>query len=279
MKLIILLFGLTFLTTFAQDTIIKKDGEILKVIIKEVKKNNIKYVDFNDKDGVLFTIDKVLVSEVKFAKGKKLDVKNPEDDAYYFADDKINNYMINFSAFNGNTLGLAYERVIKPGQSIMAEAKIYGIGNKIGDEKNRDGFGLDVSYRLKTKSLFNPDSFKPKHILHGGYFAPVVGFSSGKIIFNERNSFFGTNYEDNETIKHSVVHFGIQYGKQWILQDKFSIDASFGYHYYVGNDSNNTNENSNTLHLGNMIGGDNQLLSFNLRIGFLGGKASVVKKK
>ncbi len=72
----LLLFIFTLSTVFAQDIITKKDGEKLKVIIKEVNKNNIKYVDFKDQNGVLFTIDKALVSEVVFAHGKDLDVKN-----------------------------------------------------------------------------------------------------------------------------------------------------------------------------------------------------------
>jgi hypothetical protein len=281
-KLTILLVLVVFLTNFAQDTIIKKDGETLKVTIKEVNKNNIKYVDYNDKDGVLFTIDKALVQEVKFTNGKDLDVKNPEKNSFYFADDKINNYMFNFSAFSGNTLSLAYERVLKPGQSVMAEAKVYGIGIKKDFEKNRSGFGLDLHYRLKAKSLFSPNKFKPKHILHGGYFAPVIGFSTGEIIYNENHSFFGPNFEDGDKLEHTVFHFGIQYGKQWILQDKYSIDISIGYHVYSGEDNDlnvdDDSYNDDNLRLGNMIGSDNQLFSFNLRLGFLGGKETIIKK-
>ncbi|MCF6350417.1 MAG: hypothetical protein L3J23_05230 [Flavobacteriaceae bacterium] len=268
--LLLLVFSLS--TIFAQDIITKKDGEKLKVIIEEVTKNSIKYVDFKDQNGVLFTIDKALISEVEFAHGKKLNIKNPEENPHYFADDKINNYMLNFSALGGNTLGLAYERVLKPGQSIMAEVKVYGVGIKSRFEDSRNGFGIDFSYRLKTKSLFSNNSHRPKHIFHGAYFAPVISFSSGKITYNDY--FDGTSANNLISFKHNVFLFGIQYGKQWVLQKKVTVDASVGFHYYVGDDNLNDYE---PLRLGNMIGSNNKLFGFNLRIGLLGGK-SIVKK-
>ncbi len=277
-KLFLISLFLITLNIFSQDYITKKDGEKLKVIIKEVNKNNIKYVDYEDPKGVLFTIDKVLVSEVKFAHGKNLDVKDPEEDALYFADDKLNNYMLNFSAFGGNTLGLAYERALKPGQSIMAEVKVYGLGMKPDFEDSRSGFGLDLYYRLKTKSLFSNGAYRPKHILHGAYFAPSVGFSSGDITYNDYYN-YNTNVASKYSASHSIFHFGIQYGKQWILQRKVSIDASLGFHYYFGNDDSDENGNLyEPLRLGNLIGGDNKLFGFNIRIGFLGGKDKIVTK-
>ncbi len=262
-----------FSTSFAQDVITKKDGEKMKVIIKEVTKNTIKYVDFNDPNGVVFTIDKVLVSGVKFKYGKGLNVKNPEKNPYYFADDKVSNIMLNFLAFGSNTLAVSYERALKPGQSYLIEAKIYGAGIKreIAMENSRKGFGLDFSYRLKTKSLFGKGEYRPKHILHGAYFAPEIGFSTGEFVYNDNYFWGGSNAP--LTTSHSVVHFGLQYGKQWVLQRKLSIDASLGFHYYVGGDD------KDIIRLGNMVGSENKLISFNLRVGFLTGKKKYTAKK
>jgi hypothetical protein len=262
--LTISLFFIGLLNSFSQDIITKKDGTKMEVIIKEVNDKTIKYVDFKDPNGVIFTIDKVLVRDVKFSYGKDLEIKNPEEDALYFADDKLNNWLFNFSSFGGNTLGLAYERALKPGQSIMAEAKIYGLGIKRNFEDNRTGFGLDVFYRLKTKSLFSRGEYRPKHLLHGAYFSPVIGFSTGEI-----------NYDNNTTDKHTIFHFGIHYGKQWILQRTLSVDASIGVHYYLGSDDDSNNYEP--LKLGNMVGGDSVLFGFNFRIGFLSGKKNSIK--
>lgn len=280
-KFLVSIFILSYTTSFAQDVITKKDGTTLEVIIKEVQDNTIKYVDFKDPDGVVFTIDKAFVSNVDFKHGKKLEVKSTEGDPLYFAEDKINNILFNFSAFGSNTLGLAYERATKPGQSVLGEIKIYGVGinsNEIG----RSGFGADIAYRLKTKALFRGANYRPKHILHGAYFSPVVGFSAGNTSYSDR---FGQSNNSVDLYKHAIFHFGIQYGKQWILNNLLSIDASVGFHYYGGSFEleNNTDPGhqiySQPLQLGNMIGSDNKLFAFNLRIGVLAGKESILKVK
>ncbi len=268
------LFILNLGFNYAQDVVIKKDGTKMNVIIKEVNDKTIKYVEPKDPNGIIFTIDKALVKEVKFSYGKQMQVKNPETNTTYYADDKINNFTLNFIAISGNTLGLGYERAIKPGQSFFAEAKIYGAGIKTSDEKSRSGFGLDVAYRLKIKSLFNANDYRPKHLLHGSYFSPVLGFSTGT--FEYINGYNNDNLHNK--YKHSIVHFGIQYGKEWILQNTMSIDASIGFHYYGGNAEQNEKA-FEPVRMGNMIGNQNKLFAFNLRIGLLAGKKGLSKKK
>jgi len=273
--IIVIAFLFSFTKISAQDIITKKNGEKIMVIIKEVTKNTIIYVDYNDVNGVLFTIDKVLISKVKFQYGKYLNVKNPEKNPMYFFDDKINNIMINFSAIAGNTLAVAYEKNLKIGQSLMIEAKIYGIGIEPEGEIKKSGAGLGISYRLKTASLFNKESYRPKHILHGVYIAPTIGFSTGK-----NTSDYSYSYNSNQTthtLNHSIFYFGINYGKQLVLQRRFTIDYSFGFYYYFGKDSNT--DEYNQLNLGNMAGSNNKLFGFNLRIGYLTGKTGAIKNK
>ena len=270
--ILLLIVGFSF--SFAQDIIIKKDGSQKEVIIKEVGEKSIKYVEIKDPNGIIFSIDKALVKEIKLSYGKKMEVKDPETNEIYYADDKINNFTLNFSAIGGNTIALGYERAIKPGQSAFIEAKVYGAGIKVANEKKRSGFGLDVEYRLKSKSLFNKNDYRPKHILHGGYFAPTVGFSSGKFEY-EYPAYDDVNHNKYE---HSIFHFGIKYGKQWILQNSMSIDASVGFHYYIG-DTKQNEKFSEPVRLGNMFGNEQKLFSFNLRIGFLAGKKGIPRNK
>ena len=270
-KIITLIICCTaYINSFSQDIITKKDGEKLEVTIKKVTKNKIEYIIFNDPNKVRYSIDKFLIINVEFAFGKqKLNIKDPEKNPHYFADDKIQNIMLNFSAFSGNTFAIAYERAIKPGQSLMTELKIYGAGISANSESGRSGIGLDVHYRLKTQSFFSKKEYRPKHILHGPYFAPMIGFSTGTL--SQQYHYQNTS----KKLKHTGFHFGLQYGNQWIIQRKISIDASFGYHYFFGSTSDN-NEN-NTLKLGNLIGNNNKLFSFNLRVGFLTGKRKYTK--
>ena len=270
--ILFIVFGFIFIQ--AQDVIVKKDDSKMNVIIKEVGDKTIKYVEPKDPNGIIFTMDRALIKEIKFSYGKKMAVKNPETNEVYYAEDKINNFTLNFTALGGNTLGLGYERAIKPGQSVFAELKIYGAGIKLESEKSRSGFGLDVAYRLKMKSLFNANDYRPKHLLHGSYFSPVLGFSTGKFEYND-NYYNDASYNE---YKHSIVHFGLQFGKEWILQNTMSIDASLGFHYYAGNAEQNE-KSFEPVRLGNMIGNQKKLFSFNLRIGILGGKKGLSNKK
>jgi hypothetical protein len=274
----ILLFLLA-LSLNAQDVIVKKNGEKLNVIIKEVSANSITYYNYKDPNQVLFTIDKTLINKINFAYGNKIKVENPENDPFYFDDNRTNNFMLNFSSIAGNTLSMSYEKAVKQRQSILVELKIYGLGKKGILEERRNGVGIDVAYRLKVKSLFKRAQYKPKHILSGPYFSPIIGFSTGTIV--EKPLFY--DYDDTPdiyTTSHTVAHFGLQYGRQWIIENSFSIDTSIGYHYYLGNvkDKALGSNSSRSIRLGNMIGDDNVLFSFNLRIGLLLGKKTFTKK-
>lgn len=260
-----------FTSLRAQDVITKKDGKKLEVIIKKVTRNTVEYYNFNDPKKVVFTLDKFLIKDLQFSYGEKLDVKNPEKNPLYFYEDKINNVMFNFLAFNSNSLILSYEKNTGFGQSILLDMKLYGLGTKPEDEISRSGFGLDVSYRFKTKSFFNKDSFRPNHMLEGSYFAPIAGFSNGSLVFDD-----GYLNPKRKEISHSIFHFGLQYGHQWIIQRLISIDASIGFHYYFGDDGLDTYE-YDSLDLGNMSGQNGNLFSFNLRIGFLVGKKTFYK--
>jgi hypothetical protein len=273
-NILLTLFVLCFSFSFAQDVIIKKDGTKMGVSIKEIGNKFIKYVDPIDSNGIIFTIDKALVKEVKFGYGKNMKIENPETNSVYYVGDKKNNFTLNFTSIGANTLALGYERSLKPGQSVFVEAKIYGIGIKIRDEKTRSGFGLDLAYRLKIKSLFNVNEYRPKHLLHGSYFSPTLGFSNGE--FEYVDSYYTD--ENYNKYKHSIVHFGLQMGKEWILQNTISLDASVGFHYYGGNAKQNE-KSFEPVRLGNMIGNQNKIVSFNLRIGILSGTKGLIKKK
>jgi len=267
--LIILLSGYAF----SQDIIITKDGKEHKVIIKEITDKQIKYVDYKDPEGVVFTIDKVLVKEIHFHTGNKMKMEAPEENEWYFADDKINNLMFNFSAFGGNTLGIAYERALAPGQSLFFEGKIYGLGlpARHGWIMKRSGFGLTMEYRVRLKSLFSADQYRPLHVMHGSYLAPGIGFSYG-----EYKAGYYDYYEETQTSivirSHTIFHFGIHVGKEYVIRRVLTFDVNIGLHYYVGEDE------GFGIRIGNFIGGDGILFGYNVRIGFLFGKDRLVDK-
>jgi len=281
MKKFFLLFitFVSFLTAYAQDILITKDGKTHKVIIKEITDNKIKYVDYKDPDGVLFTIDKVLVKEIRFHTGNRMKMQNPEENEWYFAEDKINNFLFNFSAFGGNTLAFSYERALAPGQSVMFEIKFYGLGlqRKNAFIKKHGGVGLTADYRIRIQSFFKSrDQYRPPHILHGAYIAPGIGFSTGKISVEHWNYSWEDQGGNSELVRdyysHNIFHFGIEAGKEFVFRNVLTVDGNVGLHYYMGN-----NEFS-MLRLGNLTGSDGLLFAYNLRIGFLLGKEHLTDK-
>ena len=257
---------------FSQDILITKDGKKHEVIIKEINDKQIKYVDYKDPDGVVFNIDKVLVKEIQFHTGNKMKMKAPEENEWYFADDKINNIMFNFSAFGANTLAFSYERAIAPGESVLMELKLYGLGiqRESGNIIERYGLGMTMSYRLRLQSLFqNRDQYRPLHVLHGTYLAPGIGFSSGG--YRTR---YPEYYETRDKLKYSqiIFHFGIHLGKEFVIRRRMTFDINAGIHYYVGDDD------GGRIRAGNFSGNDGILFGFNMRLGFLFGKARLVDK-
>jgi len=271
---VIILFTVAFMgiSTFisAQDEIIKNDGKKMNVWIKEVGDTQIKYIEVGDPNEIVFTINRVLVKSVEFSYGKKMIQETGEYSDEYFADDKNQNLKINFSTIIGNNLIMTYERAISPLSSIETSIKIFGLG-LIDDGRNRRGMGLDFGYKMKLKSLFKSNgTYRPSHLLHGGYVKPMIGFHA-----LNRNRIFSSS-----RVSHRLMNIGMDIGKQWILNNKLSIDIHTGLHYYGGSEYiTNTNGISDEVYLSSFSGGDivgfaNLALSFGIRIGGIFGSYS-----
>jgi len=264
---------------FGQDIITKKDGKKIKVIIKEISDTEVKYVDYRDVEGVIFVMDRSLIREIKFSYGEKLKEEAPGEDAAYFVDDRNQNIKLNFTAINVGYTILTYERAIDPNSSYEVTVKIPGLGIK-RDFESLYGFGLTLGYKLKLGSVFKKNSYRPNHVLHGGYFRAVGGF-----IWSERT--LGRFQGDRKTIS-TAGHLGLDFGKQWVIRDRAVIDIYLGYHYYGASTKRESNGGTfndfvdEELRGGDLVGFNNNAFSIGLRIGGLFGnygKAEKRKKK
>lgn len=271
------LFAATDLS--AQDVITKKDGTKLKVIIKEMSDTEVKYVDYRDVEGVVFVIDRSLIREIKFSYGKKVKEEGPNRDDAYYVDDRMNNIKLNFTSINAGFTILTYERALDLTSSLEATLKIPGLGRK-GDWDNLSGLGLDVGYKLKLGSVFKKDGYRPKHLLEGGYFRIQGGFIHSKEsdVYNRYDSMGNLVLTKRETTRN-IGHLGLDFGKQWVLSNKVVLDIFIGYHYYMGEADVNITQGINDLYFddiefrgGDVIGGENNAISFGIRVGGLFGK-------
>lgn len=136
---------------FAQDIIVKKDGEKVKAKIVEIGDTQIKYYEFRDINNLLFTMDRALIKEIRFETGTKYKEERPGSSELYYLEDRINNIKVNFLALGDGDIILTYERAIDPGSSFEGTVKFYDIGNDENGDKS--GFGIYGGYKLKFGNL------------------------------------------------------------------------------------------------------------------------------
>jgi len=259
--------GLLF-QSFAQDQIIKLNGKKLNVQITEVSDTQIKYIEVGDPNKIIFTIDRALVKSVEFSYGKKMEESDGKYSEEYFINDQPYNIKLNFLALRLNAFLLTYEKAITPSSSLETSLKIFGLG--FFDDNRYHGVGVDLGYKLKLRGLFKKDgSFRPDPLLHGSYLRPRFG-----LYFQKEDDFFG-NIEDRT---YRLFTFGIDYGKQWVINETLSFDAFVGLHYFVGSVQNNYSNGQSddidyyTFNGGDLAGGDNTAISFGIRLGYVFGK-------
>lgn len=244
----------------SQDIIILKDGKRIEAKILEVNDYEIRYNEFDDPNGIIFTIDRAMIKEIRYSFGRREKQENPEENALYYIDDKKDILKFNFTALADATTVLLYERGLQPFSSFEAAVKINGLGFNNDNEKS--GFGLSAGYKVKIGSLFHKNqSFRPKHYLQGGYFKPGIGFNTVKAEYGQ--------YE-----KYSYVNFGFDIGHQWVFRNIFSLDLYFGLHYYGGNfDERGSGDVffEDDFTDGDLTGIDNFAWAYGIRLGFLFG--------
>ena len=253
----------------AQDIIIKKDGTKIWTKIVEISDTKIKYYQYQDQGGLLFTMDRALIREIEFEGGMDYKEEAPGADPAYYVDDKRNNIKLNFIGFSTNTLSLTYERSISPSMAYEIDFKLFGLG--INDDFDDDGgFGIGGAFKIKTGSIFKGDGYRPNHLLHGGYIRPRLGFG-------RREDTYWTS-SSNRTFSQNYIHYGFDFGKQWIFSNIMSLDIFTGFHYYSDWQSGIDNTGidryfNDEIFDGDLFGSDNFLISFGIRVGGLFGKS------
>lgn len=262
----------------SQDLIIRKDGKKLKTKIVEINDIDIKYRDYNDPGGIIFTIDRALISEVKFEHGTKIKEEGPNMDPAYYIDDRVNNLKVNFTSLGADWLILTYERSIDIFSSWEASVKLPGLG-AANEGEELSGMGLSAAYKLKLGSVFKKrDAYRPKHLLAGSYIRPGIAYTYLKTK-GEINSFAGA-----EELERRFLTYGLDFGWQWIIKNRISLDLYMGWHYYSGgidypDIQTDTGITAPEVRGGDMIGGGNNAISFGFRVGYVFGTKQQKRKR
>ena len=238
----------------AQDYIHKKNREILKVKLIEIGTDEIRFKDFDNPDGPMFSIEKEKVSKVEMENGDEITIKNVNsfDDPDYYTDQNKNNIKWSFSGLMYNHLTFIYERSLTPSTSFEGGFSLVGVGYAPSGEnlgeynlRNPSGVGFRAGYKLKR----SPDVYLSKmrygHILKGAYFKPEIilsVYSEDVPTFAKPPSQTGYDIARKNATSGALM---MNLGKQWIFSDQFSLDIYFGIGYGFSNSENYKFEDDN----------------------------------
>ncbi len=254
----------------AQDSIKKKNGEVLKVVVKEINDTQIKYYHFDDPNQVIFTLDRMMVTDIKFSYGKEYKEEEPILTKDYFENDSDSAIKINISSMLFDAAIVSYEKTLSLNSSFEGSFKIHGIGfGPSADSYNdRSGVGAEVGYKIKFGSKKkNKWEYRPKHLLSGGYIMPNIGFDNIK----------RTSSYLKETSQ--IIHLGANFGNVHVIQNKVTFEYYAGFSFYAGKqEARYTNNGSdepyelNGLSAGDMFGYKNFALNVGVKMGLAFGR-------
>jgi len=236
-KIITLVLLLISISTFAQDKIIKKNGEIINCKVTEMAADEVKYF-YSDNPKLIFGIDKAKLKKVEFGTGEVIVVKSNTflDEEYYANQNKHTIKVAFLSPLFGHS-EFSYEQYIKPGRSWEVALGIIGLGI--------DTYGLNpkgVYTKFAYKMIRKPDYYLQRmhysHILKGAYIAPEIAFRYATYD-NESYDYYTGQYNGTEREEEYAFALTLKFGKQWVIDDGFVIDTYFGVGYGASGNQQN----------------------------------------
>lgn len=223
------LFAFWATLSFSQDKIYKINSEIIDCKVTEVLDNEIKYTqpDFD----VVFGISKNNITKVIFENGKTMTFDN---DLYVAEPDydsqNKNNIKFNLLSPTADYLEFSYEKSIRKGRSVEATLGITGVGVTTHNS-NPSGFSFKFGYKFIRTPNYYIKGMKYAHILKGGYIKPEFAFSHFKADYYSISS--GVTKRKPFTNGALMVNLG----KQYIIDNAFSVDLYIGIGYGIGTDA------------------------------------------
>ena len=229
LTLIILFSGIIGLQ--AQDKIYKKNKEVIICKIQKVGVKLIEYTQPDFNEGVIFTIAKDRVEKIVFESGSTMDLvednRNPED----YSNQRKSIIKIDFfSPLSGN-LTLGYERSLGVQKSFEVSIGIIGIG--VPKYENARGAFFRIGYKFIRSPEVYFNAMHYSHILKGFYIRPdfIFSYYSYDVTRNITSPIPGGDIYQKVRTENLSGAFILNIGKQWIMDDKFSMSWFGGIGY------------------------------------------------
>ncbi len=240
----------------AQDKIVQTNGAIIKCKIVEVGTSEIKYIPSDNPTGPSYSIAREKVAKIEFDGGKKEEVNGKSND---WKDEELYRGQLKkaikinlFSPLYGST-DITFEKTNKVGNSFEITFGIIGAGKSdiitnyyyngtttITEEVKKSQFGFFASYGHKfiKQPNFTYGASKLTHVLQGKYIRPVFylgNYSENVMAYKGGTTSYYT--KDRQNVTFAAVQ--LEFGKQWIFNNKVLLDSYFGIGYAADNKKQN----------------------------------------
>lgn len=238
-NLLILIITLLSFSGFTQDRIIKITKDTIVCQIKEIGDDEVKYTQKDFRGDVLFGIDKNKVSKIIFIDGKELTFKDSMYDPAQYNDQNKNALKVGFLSPLFGATSFSFEHSLRPGNSIEATLGIIGLGTDI-DDNSPAGAYFKFGYKFIKSPDFYLKGMQYSHVLKGAYIKPEVSFSTYNSKEGADYDYNGNLISNGSTKTTTMFAIMLNFGKQWVFQDRFLIDWFTGVGYGFG-DANGDN--------------------------------------
>lgn len=198
-------------------------GEVVEINTTEVKYKLV------DRPLPIITVEKQDVIKVVYKSGETLMINNPMNDLKLYKKQHMWNMKMNlFSPMFGHTQ-LFLEHCTKPGRSVEYELNFIGLGKDqtiflsnygvSGEDKYYGAVGLGVGVGLKVIRMpdYSIGNNRLMHVMQGAYIKPGISLN-----VYERNFIANSNDMERKMVYAIVPNINI--GKQWVLDNTFSVE-------------------------------------------------------
>lgn len=222
----------------AQDKMVlrgKKDTSYIKVI--EVGTDEIKYKQWPiDENMPMFSETRDRILMIIFQNGNVMKFSDNEfNNKANYSDQNTMNIKIDPFSILTNSTSIAFEQSLKPGQSYEVGLGIIGLGtNSSFSYESASGAFIRLGYKFINTPDYYMKGMRYTHLLKGGYVRPELVLLAHNITNTYTDYSFNpvtgtsTNKDYENTHRVSGFSFMLNFGKQWIFSDVFSVDVFAG---------------------------------------------------
>lgn len=280
-----LLFALAAIynNVIAQDLLfLKGQKQPLKVKVIELGLDEIKYKTWPvTEDAVVMVIEKTAVEKIIMQSGDVYEFKGTTDIAAPNFDEQ-KKQAVKFKLLSPimNNLSFSYERLIKKGSSYEIGLVIPGVGLNWDEFESTRGVILRGGYKFMNTPDYYVRGMRYAHVLKGGYVKPEIILGAYNRTY--KNYYYGSQNTITEKIVCGAAVINL--GKQWVFDNVFVVDWSFGLGYgFVNSSFNNStilSDDFNPINYAFFGGIDEFPIAYtaNFRIGFLIGQPKKTTK-